>query len=209
MMIFEKIFKKLVKMSANILCESNQDLLCPICNEEYQKINQKEIDICITSCQHKFHLSCMLKWNKDCSICRNILKYEIDENSTVEENVDYEDFILSNNIDSLYNQIKTLKEKVKSSSISSEQYIEESYDLFFNSVTTSLRSFSPQSQQGFNDYLTQILEHYLNNNDEMDEPFKNLDEVIQLDHSDYTSELYINFINLILRFHIEISNFSH
>jgi hypothetical protein len=55
---------------------------CSICLEDY-KIDEMVI---MTSCHHKYHIDCILKWyekNRDCPICRNTLEKLVNNNRVI------------------------------------------------------------------------------------------------------------------------------
>jgi hypothetical protein len=75
---------------------NNNDYDCAICLSSVNNLN-----MCITECNHKFHISCLLKVkNNECPLCRAKL-YEEDQNIKSQNN---EDII----IDEFYNDMQDI-----------------------------------------------------------------------------------------------------
>ncbi|KAI4378013.1 hypothetical protein MLD38_015559 [Melastoma candidum] len=68
---------ELPKLDEEKVLDLDEEDVCPICLEEYDIDNPK----LLTSCEHHFHLSCLLEWMERSDICPMCDKVMILENS--------------------------------------------------------------------------------------------------------------------------------
>ncbi|KAA6393617.1 MAG: hypothetical protein EZS28_010851, partial [Streblomastix strix] len=65
-------FKKTVKELKKDGIEEDQDA-CPICLEEFEESDDKDLYVVCLPCTHRFHRKCIYKWlmeNKSCAVCK-------------------------------------------------------------------------------------------------------------------------------------------
>ena len=81
-------------MSLIIMNQVEDEISCPICF-----LNIETKDVCVTECNHKYHLSCLLKSleiHNSCPLCRRQVKEtppppEININNIILPDEDYDD----------------------------------------------------------------------------------------------------------------------